>query len=196
MNSSPDQVALALVRALDTAGMPCAIGGALALGLWGVPRGTKDVDLNVFVPEGRFADLLERLAEAGCVAPGDQPWTEETRAEFLRRAREGEVAVAWKDGFRVDVFVPSIPFYAEAAATVREVEVEGERVPVLSAEALCVFKLLFFREKDLLDLRRLVARQQDALDAGWVRAQIAGMVGEEDERVLKWDEILREHRAP
>ena len=33
---------------LDEDGVPYAIGGALALGVWGVPRATKDVDLSVF----------------------------------------------------------------------------------------------------------------------------------------------------
>ena len=41
---------LRLAEALQAAGIDHALGGALALGALGVPRGTLDVDVNVFVP--------------------------------------------------------------------------------------------------------------------------------------------------
>src|SRR5581483_7418408 len=44
------EAALAIARALDTAGIPYALGGALAYGQYGIPRATNDVDVNVFVP--------------------------------------------------------------------------------------------------------------------------------------------------
>lgn len=50
-------VASKLAAALDGAGIPYAIGGAIALGAWSDPRGTYDVDLNrrrrVGLPIGR-----------------------------------------------------------------------------------------------------------------------------------------------
>jgi hypothetical protein len=60
---------------------------------------------------------------------------------------------------------------------------------VLSAECLAVFKLLFFRAKDPVDLERLVAVQGPQLDAGYIRYHVAEMMGEDDERVQRWDEI-------
>jgi hypothetical protein len=85
------------------------------------------------------------------------------------------VAVAYRSGIRVDFFVPSIPFYDEAERTLCRVSFkDGRSVLVLSAEALSVFKLLFFRDKDLVDLRRLVARQGSALDHAYVRRQLEG----------------------
>jgi hypothetical protein len=91
---------------------------------------------------------------------------------------------------RLDVFMPSIPFYADAQARVARVTLAGAQVPVLSAEVLSVFKLLFFRKKDLVDLERLVAFRRDRLDHGWVRSQIAEMLGEEDPRIEAWDGII------
>ena len=43
-----------------------------------------------------------------------------------------------------------------------------------------LFKLLFFRGKDIVDLERLVATQQDRLDHAYVRRWIVEMMGEED----------------
>jgi hypothetical protein len=45
---SPHQV-LAVHRTLAGAGVPHAIGGAVALGIYGAPRETTDIDVNVFV---------------------------------------------------------------------------------------------------------------------------------------------------
>ena len=65
----------------------------------------------------------------------------------------------------------------------------GSILPVLSSETLAVFKMLFFRKKDLADLERLIAFRGAALDRGWVRAQLVEMRGEADERVLEWDRL-------
>lgn len=178
------ELAIVVIDALQAANIPCAIGGALALGVWGVPRGTTDVDVSTFVDASRHSELLDVLARAGCTFD---------REEALRRAREGDTVFTWKDGFRVDVFVPSIPFYDDAARTVRRVTFRGREVPFVSAETLCVFKLLFFRPKDLVDLAGLVSVQGSALDSAWVRGKLADMLGGDDERVVAWDRIVATH---
>jgi len=179
MADAPDAVAVDLVGALAKAGMECAVGGAIALGFHGEPRGTKDVDLDVFVGEERYEEMLDVLERAGCTFD---------RTRCLAQARAGETVVLWKDGFRVDVFVPTIPFYAEAARRRTVVRLRGRDVPILDAESLCVFKLLFFRPKDLLDVEKVVALSP--LDHGFVRRWIVDMVGESDERVRRWDAIV------
>jgi len=189
-------LAVELLDALNRAGFKAALGGGLALNLWVQPRTTQDVDINVFLAEDRYPDLLGALQEFGCLASRDgAAWDEAHREDFLRRAREGDVAICWFGPIRIDVFVPSIPFYEEAKRTLREVAFgsDGAKRLVLSPEALAVFKLLFFRARDILDLRRLVAVRRETLDTGWVRAQIVGMLGEDDERVETWDEIVHTH---
>lgn len=94
------------------------------------------------------------------------------------------------DGMRIDVFVPSIPFSDEAARTTISVTVDGWTGAFLSAEAIAVFKLLFFRPKDVGDLGQLVAVRGPDLDCGYVRRWLVEMMGEDDERVRRWDEIV------
>lgn len=50
---------------LDAAGIPYAIGGALALGVHGVSRATNDVDLNVFVELPRLDAVFDVLEASG-----------------------------------------------------------------------------------------------------------------------------------
>lgn len=63
----------------------------------------------------------------------------------------------------------------------------------LSAEATVVFKLLFFRSKDLVDIEKLVTVQGSDLDSVYVRRWMVDMMGEGDARVREWDRILAEH---
>lgn len=173
--------AQALADALEAAGIPYAIGGALALAIAGVPRGTADVDLNVFVDIDRLSDVIAALASVGVVFnPTDAA---------ARAGRDGMFVGRW-DGMRIDVFLPSIPFAHEAAKSrIRITDAEGWSGWFLSAEALAVFKLLFFRGKDMVDLERLVAVRPE-LDVEYVRRWIVNMMGEDDARTRRWDEIV------
>lgn len=166
--------------------MSCAIGGAIALGFHGEPRGTKDVDIDVFLDESRYEELFDVLERAGCLVDRDR-----CRTQALR----GEAIVVSRDGYRIDVFVPTIPFYGDVEATRRTVELRGQKVPILSAESLTVFKLLFFRPKDLLDVEKIVALQGAALDRAYVRRWLVDMVGDDDERVARWDAMVATYPA-
>jgi hypothetical protein len=55
---------------------------------------------------------------------------------------------------------------------------------------LSVFKLMFFRAKDVVDLERLVAVQGSHLDHAYVRKHIVEMMGEDDERTKTWDRLV------
>jgi hypothetical protein len=192
------RIAREVVLHLEEHGMKAAIGGAIAYGFWGTTRGTKDADINVFVGEARYPELQRVIEEGGLgPAPERAAWTAEDRARFVARCREGSVAIAYRGDFRVDLFVPSIPFYDEAERTLKRIpHPSGQLVSVLSAEAVCVFKLLFFRPKDLVDLAGLVARQGSALDAAYVRRQLEIMFPGGDDRLDEWDRIVRVHTPP
>jgi hypothetical protein len=171
----------AIADALAARGVPHALGGALALGVAGVPRGTKDVDVNVFVELDALDGVFAALEGLGI--------TIDRTAAHARAARDGMFVGDW-DGMRIDVFVPSIPFSDEAARTCVSVTVDGWTGRFLSPEAIAIFKLLFFRAKDLGDLAQLVAVRRDALDRAYVRRWLVEMMGDDDERVRRWDDIV------
>jgi hypothetical protein len=174
---------LRLAHALEACKVPYALGGALAFGAAGLPRGTLDVDVNVFVELDQLDPVFDALRAIG--ADFDS-------ARMLEDAhREGMFSVR-VEGMRVDVFVPSIPFSWEAERTRRKLRYAEADAWYLSPEALAVFKLLFFRSKDIADLERLIASQGMRLDLAYVRRHIAEMMGEDDDRVATWDRLVRE----
>ncbi len=181
---SAAEAAQEIAGKLEAAGYAYAIGGALALAVAGVPRGTADVDLNVFIGEPEVASLATTLQQMGMQL--------DVGAATDQASRGGMFVARW-DGMRIDVFVPSIPFSDEARRTRVRITVDGWSGWFLSAEAIAVFKLLFFRGKDVVDLERLVAVRPD-LDAAYVRRWIVDMMGEEDERTARWDELVKRFR--
>lgn len=61
-----------------------------------------------------------------------------------------------------------------------------------AVEDLVVLKLLFYRGKDLVDVEKLVAMQGASLDRAYVRRWLVEMMGAEDHRVAKWDDLCRQ----
>ena len=175
-------LAMRLARALDDAGVPYAIGGALAFGVWGDPRGTHDVDINLFIEHHALDDALNVLEGAGMTID----------REAARVAdRGGDVIVGWHSCMRVDLFTPNIPFAWEAKNRVVRVRGPAGEAAYLSAESIAVFKLMFFRPKDILDVQKLIEVQGDALDVRYVRDWIVRMMGEGDERTIELDRMTR-----
>lgn len=174
-------LAVELGRLLEAAKLPYAIGGALALGIHGVSRSTQDVDVNVFANAEQLDALLALLQ-----ANGVQVDAAKARTEGVT---EG-VFFCWAGTMRIDVFLPSIELSWEALRTRVSAVVQGSPTWFLSSELLSCFKLLFFRPKDLLDLERLVATASK-LDVARVRALMVETMGEDDERVRAWDDLVR-----
>lgn len=170
-----------LGAALDEAQIPYGIGGAIAFGIWGDPRGTHDVDINLFVNHDEFQKALAVLISAGVEIDQEAA----TKADLA-----GDVIVGWYEDIRVGLFTPSIPFAWEAMNHVVRINNANRSIAYLSAESIAVFKLLFFRPKDLLDVEKLIEVEAEAFDANYVRKWLVEMMGEGDERVVALDQML------
>ena len=178
MDADIAETAKRIALALETAGVEYAIGGALALGIHGALRATRDVDVNVFCELARLPAALKVLAGAGVTV---------NEEAALREATSEGWFSGWLGAVRVDVFVPSIDFSWEAARRRVQRSFAGATLWFLSAESLCIFKLLIFRTKDLADLEQLVLTTP--LDTAWVKETIASMMGADDPRVAAWERI-------
>jgi hypothetical protein len=178
--SAPD-VARRVADALAAAGVEYAIGGALALAVWGFPRATNDVDVDVFVEADAIRPVLDALASGGLDIDA---------AAAVRSARERGDFRGRLSGVRVDCFVMTIPLYASARKRVRVAPLAGRPAVFLAPEDLAIFKLLFFRTKDLLDVERMVAFLGAEFDRGYVRSWLVNLVGTDDARIASWDRLV------
>lgn len=138
---------LAVHDALTAAGRAHAFGGAIALAYCtGEPRGTRDLDVNIFAAPAIARQVLADLPPDVRVGEHDIQAAE----------TEGQVRVWWQDT-PVDVFLDLHPFHAEIAAHTRMVPFEGREIPVLQCTDLAVFKALLDRTKDWADIEDMAA---------------------------------------
>ena len=178
------RMGIAIAHAFEERNISYALGGALAYAATGIPRATIDVDVNVFVGPEKWNEVFSALRSL-TATPLDE---NKLREEAISRG----MFETWIDGIRIDVFTPSIAFSIEAEKTRIRRVIDGQTAYYLSAEALAVFKLLFFRTKDIADLERLIAVQGTRLDSSYIRKQICQLMGEDDERTRTWDRLVRE----
>ncbi|MEI8259416.1 MAG: hypothetical protein WCJ30_27425 [Deltaproteobacteria bacterium] len=171
----------ALIDTLEREGLPYAFGGAIALSAWSEPRATTDIDLNLWIEDPEIAGAAAVLARAGVTLDASTA-VAQADATGMFYGRHGD--------YRVDIFVPSIPFYAEALKRRRRVRLADRDTWVLSAECLTVFKMLFFRPKDLVDVARLLSIAGEGFDRGYVRHWLIETMGEDDLRVVRWDRLV------
>jgi hypothetical protein len=162
--SDLSELLFAVHDALEQADIPHAVGGAIALAYCTLdPRGTRDLDVNVFVGPERAREVFAALPE-GIEVSGER---------LERLERDGQVRL--RSGITpVDLFLNVLPFHDYAAGHVRQVPFEGRTIPVLSCTALVVFKAMFDRTRDWADIEAMVEAQSFDLDQAshWIREMV------------------------
>ncbi len=161
-----------LHEALDVLDIPHAIGGALSLGYHAEPRGTVEIDLDIFLPPSREDFVVSSLIEIGVEKPA--PPTS------IRIPTQG-IQCPWGDT-HIDLF---FAYDDEFFNSVRErVETHPFRdsrrifhdLPFLSAEDLTIFKISFNRPKDWVDIEAML--RQAPLDYDYVEKWLLHLRGE------------------
>jgi len=158
---------LAVHDALQAAGFPHAAGGAIALGYCTLEaRATQDLDVNVFVPPSRarevFAALPKQIAATG--------------SDLERAERDGQVRLRW-DETPIDLFFSVLPLHDEIERNIRHVPFGDRTIPVLGCTGLAVFKAIFDRPRDWVDIEAMVEAR--AIDLDEARRWVVEMVGED-----------------
>ena len=164
-------------RALSGAGIPYAFGGAIALAYWiNNPRGTSDVDVNVFLPAGTPGPALAALPKEI-----DQP---SDTADVI--GRDGQIRLWWART-PIDLSFNSIPIHDEAARHRRTVPFEGERIQILGPDELAIFKVMFDRGQDWVDVENML--EAGSLDVRDIRGTLESLVGAGDDRLSRLDAL-------
>lgn len=154
------QSVVALQERLRQAGILSAVIGGVAVGVWGEPRVTRDVDIKVLLGRDAASRLLEEIGP-DCVPLQAEPLEALTRTGilFVRDAQ----------GTRLDLLLSDVSFDAEAIRRARDVTLQpGLVASVCSPEDLIVYKLISTRQRDHDDAESVVRRQGKALDDEYV----------------------------
>lgn len=170
---------VAIETALGAARVPHAFGGALALAFHiEEPRGTRDIDVNVFLRPERVDAVFAALP----------PAVRHDAADAARVRRDGQVRL-FADDTPIDLFFTTHAFHDVAEIHVDRVPFAGVTIPVLGATELVVFKAFFDRTKDWADIEAVIEAGTADLHAaiGW----LVDLLGVHDPRVLRLSDLLR-----
>lgn len=164
---------------LTSAGLLHAFGGAIALAYCTVePRGTRDLDVNIFVSHAQAKTALGALPQQVTVGAAD-----------VAAVRRDGQARLWWDGTPIDVFFNNHPLHDAVAEGIVWVPLEEREVPVLDCASLVVFKAFFDRTKDWADIE--AAAECDCRSVEAAAKTVEALVGSDDQVHEKLVAVLR-----
>lgn len=166
---------------LTAAGIPHAISGAVAMAMHGFVRATVDLDLLVVAPKVRLPEVLDIVRRRGFAGED---------AELLRSLATRYFAALHSGPATVDIFVPAFPFHGRLMDRVVTMDVDGTPVPVVSVEDLIILKTLWYRAKDVADVKSLLAAAAGRVDATYLRSTLEGLLPAGDGRARWVDGLL------
>ena len=168
MNAELVEKLHAIHQALKARSLPHAFGGAIALAYCvEEPRGTRDLDINVFVDAERADEVLAALPQG--VRVGE--------ADVEQAKRNGQTRLFW-DGVPVDIFLNNLPLHEEVANGVTWVDLRGKQIPVLDCASLVVFKSFFARGRDWGDIEEVAEATPGDVESAL--ETVTELVGEDD----------------
>ena len=121
--------------------------GAYAMGAYGYPRATGDIDIWVEASSENSEKIHQSLSEFGA------PLSEVTKTTFCEEGIVFQIGVAPR---RIDIItkIDGVDFN-KAYSDKQKMEIEGIKIPFLSKENLIKNKESTGREKDQLDAKYL-----------------------------------------
>jgi hypothetical protein len=164
--TSPRLVLLAALDTAESGKFDYLLYGGLAAALWGEPRYTEDVDLVLFVPERHAYKFLRVAAGHGFYVEEDLA-IQQIQVSGWARLPFGERKSPW----HLDLTLGDSPFDKSALARKKQVELFERKVWVASAEDLLVYKLVSWRDRDVMDVHAIVKRQKN-LDTAYLKKWI------------------------
>ncbi len=174
----------ALAEAFERHNVRYALIGGLAVGFRSRPRGTRDIDILLAVPQLQLPGLLADLAARG--------FSLDERAVIEGYVRHHMTAFDYQ-GARIDWLKPVLPAYQHILDRAGAVAGFGRPVRVASPEGLILLKLLAARPQDLVDIDGLLAANQGRLDLAWVKQEWLTLFPANDPRWQRFRQTVAEY---
>jgi len=168
---------------LEAQSIPHAFGGAIALAYCvEEPRGTRDLDVNIFCDAADAERVLSTLPKGVRVKHQDVKAVE----------RDGQTRLEW-DGVPVDVFLNNLPLHEVVASAVVWVPLQGRQVPVIDCASLVLFKSFSDRSRDWGDIEAVAMATPEDIETA--AETLANLVGEDDPAYQRLEMVRADNPA-
>jgi predicted nucleotidyltransferase len=148
---------------LEDQGIEYMLIGGLAVGIWGEPRATVDIDFLVAIGSDDFDTLKHKLIKSGrFVFMHDKPMVF-GKITFLRATMKSNTDIS------VDFLFADDEFKNRALQRKETVKVKDFSVNISSPEDLILLKLLSGREQDRLDAEKIIKIQKENINMEYIK---------------------------
>ena len=169
-----DRKVMEIAQALEHARISYAFGGAIALAYYAAPRGTEDIDINVFLTAEEAGTFWEELERLGIESPAGG-----------RDMHDHRVVLSWEHT-PIHVFLSYDPFHESCGARARKVPFADGQIWILSAEDITVFKGIYDRPKDRAEVREVLLCRGERMDVPYTIGWLERILGAEDARLKRF----------
>ncbi|MEW6215116.1 MAG: nucleotidyl transferase AbiEii/AbiGii toxin family protein [Nitrospirota bacterium] len=148
---------------LDVNRIEYMLVGGLAVGIWGEPRATVDIDFLVAIGLDDFDTLKHKLIESSrFVFIHDKPMVF-GKITFLRATLKSNTDIS------VDFLFADDEFKSETFKRKETVQIDDISINITTPEDLIILKLLSGREQDRLDAAKILRIQKAHIDDEYMK---------------------------
>ena len=165
-----------IVKFLNKGDYNYIIIGGIAASTIGEPRITADVDVDIVINKEDVPDFLGKAAKAGFDVPVKK---------CLKSAEQvGAFQISFGN-YHIDFIIASTDLEVQACKRHKSIQLHGVKAFFPTAEDLILMKIIPGREKDLLDAKGVVIRNEGKLDIRYLESW-AMMLSDEAEDMRIW----------
>jgi predicted nucleotidyltransferase len=163
------------IEALSTPPLPYCLIGALALGAYGRPRATHDVDLLILTDSATSHSYLDPLRAKGFAVASDWHESNPMSRDVVMRLKHTSAP-----DFPLDLIFATSPLHKNALDRRKSIAIQGVQVFISSPEDLVLLKLTAGRPRDFDDVMGIVGNASAPLDLDylWSWAERLGLQSE------------------
>jgi hypothetical protein len=169
-----DGKVVGIAQALEHARIPYAFGGAIALAYYAAPRGTEDIDVNVFLTAEEAGICLEQLERLGIESPAAN-----------HEMYDHSVVLSWEQT-PIHLFFSYDPFHESCRVRARQVPFADGEIWILSAEDITIFKVIYDRPRDRAEVREVLLCMGERMDVAYTVGWLERILSSEDARVTEF----------
>ncbi len=129
------------------------VAGGFAVGMWGPPRGTSDIDIIILVRQKERESVTSLLSDDFKLIQSHDQDMVFGKLHIWRHILAGENK---QNLFPLDMIIASDEYLENVLKRRIEIEYKGVTVPVISIEDLIILKSISFRDIDRFDIKNLI----------------------------------------
>ncbi len=144
-----------------------AIIGAIAAGIYGLPRTTYDIDVIVNIEKIKLIPFLERLQDSGF---------DFNKEHLLKELTDGYLSEVYYKNIRIDIFLPILPYFNQVIKKALTFNLWGKDLKFATAEDIIILKIISGREGDIEDIERIKDIQTN-LNISYIKDCLKKLIG-------------------